>query len=227
MPVRIGSTILQIAKKSHICEKCEQPIPAGSLYNIKSGQKGKLYFSHKFHSQCWEEDYQLLKKSLLETHRKISEHTPGIRKTPLKKLTAEQITRRKSLMIYHVQRDIPSLIKAYEQQSTKRLYRTMGLIADRWEELHSMGVPFRNTLTTRADNENNKKVTKYVLKWDSHWFFDRFGFEGVTVEQQIAALRRDESDNFPPSWVDSGDTLRDNVSVEVEDDPGEEHNGPD
>lgn len=208
MPVRLGSIIIQMNRKQRECIKCGQCIQPGEVYNTRAGMKivrtgkgeAKQVFSFPkfYHDYCWEEEYFQKKEEFLELHRKIENHESGTRKTKLSKLTPEQIRRRKTLQMYLIERDTPALIDAYERKSTQRVIRVMELIAERWEELHEMGVPFRTSLTSNKENENDKKLASYITRYETQWQAWLWG-PAETVEDKLKALRRTE-DEYPPDW---------------------------
>lgn len=210
-----GHVTTKIISKEVPCKYCEQVIEKGSLYVRIIGERGRGIFPTKkndttprsikvwvfsYHNDCWLKVFEEENNSQIDLYTRRKNHEPGLRKTLLSKLTPEQRERRRILQTYITTRDIPALINAYERQSTSRVYIVMNTIANRWQELSEMGVPFQHTLTSKSNNENDIKLKKLILKYDSRWMFNVWDRKDITLEEEIEALRRNSSDKYPPTW---------------------------
>ena len=115
-----------------------------------------------YHSECWLKVFEEENNSQIDLHTRRKNHEPGLRKTLLSKLTPKQRERRRILQTYITTRDLPALLNAYERQSTSRVYIVMNTIANRWQELLEMGIPFQHTITSKNNNENDLLLKKLL-----------------------------------------------------------------
>lgn len=199
-----GQITLQLSKKPHECKQCNQFIESGQLNIRVIGMRGKSRFATRYHKDCWLDLFNQGVDELLTIHQKIQNHEKGIRQSAVSKLSPEQRKRRKTIQNYLTTRDLPSLVEAYERHSTRRVLIVMNKIADRWEELHSMGVPFRESLLrpTEQRNETEQRLAAYIINNDSEWLNHLYPVD-ATYDQIISALRRPR-DRYLPQWpIDS------------------------
>ena len=201
----------QIGKKPYFCDICKESIEIGDSYISAAASKivrdkNKKYHvvwlnGSRYHDMCYVAQIYETRLRLTNRHAEILK--PGGKSTRLKTLTPETKKRRNVLQMYYSARDIPALIKAYEQHSTNRVYTVLNTIATRWVELHKMGVEFRADFHTLRNKDQARKLDRLLMTYDADWYEKVFDADDK-VETKIAALVRTlDTDLYPPKWPET------------------------
>lgn len=191
---------LYIFKNRNIrkCNFCEGDILPEELYFRRIGSSNKHHFSSFLHYQCAFEKINSLVEAWKQTgYDKRTARPKGTRELPVTKdLTVEQIARRKALLMYLNVRDKESLIKAYEQHSTVRVFTVMNNIYKRLIELDAMGSKFPKFW-------DNEKFDNYFLKYDRDWWSTTAYLQGPELYNQFI---RTLDTRYPPIWPQPTET---------------------
>ena len=214
MPINFGMGRAQRAKREYPCgyANClEGNIKIGEIHHQYTLISRTVKFSQRFHMWCIS-DWETERVERWERERPVARKVNGYTRLDnpldpkLKGLPEEVKRRRTTLLTYLNHRDINSLVKAYNEHKTERVYTVMQHMTQRMAELELIDQEYNIKSPWWILHLSDFDILKeLIMKYDSSWWNENvtrlfFHLDRIDRSGVISVMLREGGEYHPPYW---------------------------